>query len=234
MRSGSFLSLTRWLLFVIAAWSSLASARVLNDLTTQIEAIFDPLIPHGGDYPLTQTVKVLTPESQLETLCSHPVLSLTGDYQIPMGHKTVIAQCGKQRKFIQTEVLVTGTWWTVTHPVKPGIVILRQDIQPHHGNLEHLPNNTLYDPLEIIGRIPTHLLVPGRPLTTNQLRKHWAVTYGQKVEVVINGLGFRIRISGKALNNAVKRGPLRIKTSTGRILNATAIADGQVIINANE
>ncbi|KML24099.1 hypothetical protein VL10_09225 [Leclercia adecarboxylata] len=219
-------------LSLIVAWTS--SAYACAELTSRIATVIASDNKNNRDYPITRTVKILTPESQLATLCVNPLISLTGSSQRLTGNRSVIAQCGARRKFIQVIVQAEGTWWTATHNIPPGTPVLRDDIQPHTGSLEHLPADVQLDPLSIIGHVPTREIRPGSPITANQLRKRPVIVYGQKVDVIAQGPGFRIRTSGKAMANATENSPLHVQTLSGRVLTGTADVTGLVIINMNE
>lgn len=175
-------------------------------------------------------IELLTPPSQLATLCAEPELSLSGNLNRLAGVHSIIAQCATQRRFIQIHVDATATRWQATHALRAGQTINPDDIRPQRGSLEHLPGGLILDPKRIIGRVTLRAIHPGENLVESQLRQQWAITVGQKVEMTYRGRGFKISATGKALDNAALNGHFRIKTASGQIVTATAIACGKAAV----
>lgn len=218
-----------WLCFAIMAWSPILQAA--PDLLSQITSAVTSNLKQSADYPIKQTVDILTAEQKLSELCPNPVITLSGNDQRLTGKRSVIAQCGTKRTFIQIAIQAEGTWWSAARAIKPGNMIQHDDIRPHTGSLDRLPADVVLSPQEIIGHVPTRLIIPGKPLTKNQLRKNWIIVSGQKVDVIAKGAGFQIHTSGKAMTNATEHDKLRVQTATGQILTGTATGAGQIVIN---
>ncbi|WP_145931678.1 flagellar basal body P-ring formation chaperone FlgA [Yersinia bercovieri] len=205
-----------------------------NALETQIAALLNSQRGSATDPDVTRTIKILTPPEQLTSLCPNPELSLAGNNTRLTGNKSVIAQCEGQRKFIQIAVYAQGTWWTPSHPLKPGVTIQPEDLESRTGSLARLPEGVVFNKEHIIGLTTTRSINRGQPVLQNQLRQPRVIMTGQEVEMIATGPGFRIRSRGKALDNAALGGTLRIITKTGQIMTGTVTAEGKVNIDLKE
>ncbi len=214
---------------------SVAAAQSTNEpLNRQITALVNAHNESPSDAAISRSIKILTPAEQLTTLCADPELSIAGNNQRLTGNKSVIAQCGNKRKFIQITVQAQGTWWTAARALKPGTVIRTEDITPHTGSLERLPAGLIFSQENIVGQTATRSINKGQPVVESQLRKGWAVVSGQEVDILAAGEGFQIRIKGKALDSAAPGQSARISTKSGQIVTGTVAPDGKVHINLKE
>lgn len=220
---------------VVLTFSGFSSATAGNNrLVDQIILLLNNNINLPAQVRPQLQVKLLTPPAQLATLCPQPALSLSGNLSRLAGTHTLVAQCDAQRRFIQIQVNATGSWWQASHLIRPGEVISEVDIHPQRGSLEHLPAGVIFDPQAIIDRIALRAIHPGENLVASQLRQRWAINAGDKVEVSYQGAGFMIRVTAKALDNAALTQRVRLKTTSGQILSATAIADDKAAVVAGE
>ena len=186
---------------------------------------------HGAEESAPRLrIRLLTPATKLALLCEKPDLRLSGHPVRITGNRSVIARCGRKQHFIQINVSASGRYWIAARLLKPGQTISPGDIQPLSGELDKLPAGLLLDANQIVGRTPTRTLRPGQPLTENQLRQRWLVVANQEVEIVAPGDGFLIHAKGKALNNAARNERVRLQTRSGRVVAATAVAEGRVSI----
>ncbi|WP_230678369.1 MULTISPECIES: flagellar basal body P-ring formation chaperone FlgA [Yersinia] len=203
-------------------------------MTAKITALVSSQNGIPADTSVLQTIKILTPPEQLDSLCPNPELSLAGNNTRLTGKRSVIAQCGNKRKFVQISVQAQGTWWSARHAIKPGVVIQSEDIESRTGSLERLPAGLIFNKEHIIGQTTTRSISPGNPVLQNQLRARWAIMSGQAVEVIATGPGFRIRAKGKALDNAALGESLRITMRSGKIMTGVVSSEGKVDMNLEE
>ncbi|MFM1348215.1 flagellar basal body P-ring formation chaperone FlgA [Yersinia proxima] len=205
-----------------------------NSLTEKITALVNAQSGIAVGAEMNRTIKILTSADQLNSLCPDPELSIAGNNTRLTGNKSVIAQCGNKRKFIQIAVLAQGTWWTARHTIKPGALIQPEDIISRSGSLERLPAGLVFNKDNIIGQTAARSISHGQPIVQNQLRERWAITSGREVEVIASGSGFRIRAKGKAMDNAAVGETLRVTMRSGQIMTGTVSPDGKVNINLKE
>lgn len=201
-----------------------ASANSLEDQLTE-------LVNRGSDKSLTRTVTLLTPEKQLALLCENPVLSLSGNDSRLAGNRSVIAQCGNERKFLQIRIKAEGRWWVASRAIAVGATIGTEDIKQQTGSMDRLPPGILLNSDAIVGRVATRAISAGQPLQTHQLRQAWTILAGEKVDILLEGNGFRIRTQGKAIENAAVNENIRVKTSSGHTLTGKVLSPGKVSVS---
>ncbi|HEN3278334.1 TPA: flagellar basal body P-ring formation protein FlgA [Yersinia enterocolitica] len=221
--------------FYLDIFDATAAPQLKSDpLIDQITAVINSQSEIPANAAVTRTIKILTPAEQLATLCPTPQLSIAGNNTRLTGNKSVIAQCGNKRKFIQVAVKAQGTWWTVRHTIKTGSTIQAEDIHPQTGSLERLPAGLVLNKDNIIGHTAARSISSGQPIVQNQLRERWAIISGQEVEIIATGAGFRIRAKGKAMDNAAAGESLKVTLRSGQIMTGTVASDGTVNINLKE
>ncbi|HEY3590934.1 MAG TPA: flagellar basal body P-ring formation chaperone FlgA [Buttiauxella sp.] len=184
--------------------------------------------------PVLHSVTVLTPLKQLAGLCATPRLSISGNNLRTIGNHSVIAQCGKQKKFIQVNIKAEGTWWTASRALKAGSLIKTEDITQQSGAMVRLPPGVILNKDAIIGQVTTRAINTGQPIAETHLRKRWKILVGQEVDLLATGEGFLIRTWGKALDNAALNETLRVKTKSGQIVTGKVTAEGKVSILIKE
>ncbi len=201
---------------------------------TALENHIAALFNNEQNGPITRRVTILTSPNKLAELCATPRLSISGNDSRLSGNRSVIAQCGKQKKFIQVNIQAEGTWWTASRGLKPGTPIEADDITAQSGTMARLPSGVLLRKDDIVGQITTRAINAGQPIVENHLRKRWKVTAGQEVDLLAAGAGFQIRTRGKALDNAALNETLRVRTASGQLVTGKVTAEGKVDIFIKE
>ncbi|POT54742.1 flagella basal body P-ring formation protein FlgA [Citrobacter amalonaticus] len=197
-----------------------------------LERQITELVNRGLDKNITRTITLLTPEKQRDAICENPVLSLSGNDTRLAGNRSVIAQCGTERKFLQIAIKAEGRWWVANRTLAAGATIEAGDIKQQQGSMDRLPAGTMMNKDDIIGRVTTRAINAGQPVQTSQLRQNWAITAGENVEIQLKGAGFLIRTSGKAVDNAALNENVRIKTSSGQMVTGKVLSAGKVLVSA--
>ncbi|WP_435927749.1 flagellar basal body P-ring formation chaperone FlgA [Dryocola sp. BD613] len=201
---------------------------------TSLESQIAALLNNGQNAAITRSVRILTPPQQLAGLCAAPQLSVSGNDSRITGNRSVIAQCGQQKKFIQVNIQAEGSWWTASRAIKAGSLIQAGDITAQSGTMARLPPGVLLRKDEIVGQVTTRAINTGQPIVASHLRKRWKVSAGQEVDVFAAGEGFQIRTRGKALDNAALDETLRVKTASGQIVSGKVTSAGKVHIFIKE
>jgi len=229
-----FRFIVRAVLIILLIAAGMAEAAE-NDvpLTAAITTLLNNTIHLPPSVKPVLTVKIVTSPAQLTRLCDRPVLSLSGDLSRLAGMHSIIAQCDRRRQFIQVHVDAIGTWWQASRLLRPGEPLRKEDIHPQRGSLEHMPGGLIFDAQQIVGREALRIIHPGENLVESQLRQRRAIRASEKVDITLQGNAFIIRATGKALDNAALKQPLRVQMATGQILPAIATGEGQVLITAN-
>lgn len=214
------------LLYLGSLCSSLAYAG-----TPSLEQQIAELLNHGMDKNITRTVTILTPEKQRKAICAQPKISLSGNDTRLAGNRSVITQCGMERKFLQINIKAEGKWWVATRTLPIGTQIQAADIKQQYGSMDRLPSGLLMDKDEIVGRIATRAINAGQSLQGNQMRKHWVIVAGENVDVLAEGNGFSIKVGGTAMDNAALHQNIRVKTKSGQITTGKVISAGKVSVS---
>jgi flagella basal body P-ring formation protein FlgA len=82
---------------------------------------------------------------------------------------------------------------------------------------------------EILGKVTTRTLLPGRTIPVGALRDAWAVERGATVPMVFNGGGLTITAVGTPLQNAAIGDFIRVRNiETGVIISGTVMGDGSI------
>ncbi len=222
----SALLLCNLLFLVVPAQAQTEQASLEKQITA--------LLNQGQNSAVTRSARILTPAKQLAGLCAAPRLSVSGNDSRIAGNRSVIAQCGNQKKFIQVNIQAEGTWWTASRAIKAGSLMQAEDITAQGGTMARLPSGVIFRKDDIVGQVTTRAINVGQPIVENHLRKRWKVTAGQEVDVLAAGAGFQIRTHGKALDNAALNEMLRVKTNSGQIITGKVTSEGKVSISIKE
>ena len=82
---------------------------------------------------------------------------------------------------------------------------------------------------EILGKVTTRTLWPGRTIQAGALRDAWAVERGATVPMVFAGNGLTITAVGTPLENAAVGDFIRVRNiETGVVVSGTVMEDGSV------
>lgn len=175
-------------------------------------------------------VVLLTPPDKLSSLCAAPRLSLSGNPRLS-GNRTVVAQCGNKKHFLQVRIEAEGSWWVAARELKTGSVLNANDLVQRSGSLANLPSGVVMNPNDFRGAVLTRPLRTGQPLTQNQLRKKWRINRGEEIDIIAHGNGFHIKSRGKALDNAAINETIRVRMKSGQLVTGSVHSDGSVRIN---
>ena len=228
----------RFVVALLLLWNQAAafadSGADVHLLSRQISRLITVNSAFPPEAEVVQSVSILTPPAQLTSLCAAPQLTIVGSNRRLTGTKSIAAQCGERRKFIQVSVSAEGKWWSAARTIKSGKVISDDDIVQHSGSLARLPVDGVLLKSAIIGQTATRAINKGQSIAQSQLRHSWLALAGQQVEILAQGNGFQVRSRGKALNNAAANGPLKVSMGNGKIFSGVLSANGLVTINLQE
>lgn len=151
----------------------------------------------------------------------------------PWGRTTVKVRCAQENGwsiFVPVHIKVAANYLVAARPLAQGQVITDADLGHQTGELSELPNGTLTDPRQAIGRTAAMQIPVGRPMRSDMLRQVLAIQQGQNVKVVSQGAGFQVANEGKALNNAAEGQVAQVRLNNGQIVSGIARGNGQVEI----
>ncbi|BET63029.1 flagellar basal body P-ring biosynthesis protein FlgA [Yersinia pseudotuberculosis] len=208
------------------AQQTLAAHQALEtDLSVQVNQFFQQQYP---DKESQVKVVIKTPQNQWPQ-CDAPEITLPANAR-PWGNISLSVRCDGLRRFIQTQVQVSGRYAVAVRRLAAGEKISAQDIQMKQGRLDTLPPGALLDAHFAQGAVSQRQINAGQPLTRNMLRRLWLVKAGQDVPVLAQGDGFNVNSNGKAMNNGAAQETIRVRMPSGQIVSGTVADDGTIRI----
>ena len=82
---------------------------------------------------------------------------------------------------------------------------------------------------DVLGKVTTRTLLPGRTIPVNALRDAWAVERGATVKLTFSGGGLTITAAGTPLQNAAIGDFIRVRNiESGVVISGTVMDDGSV------
>ncbi|EKN5148866.1 TPA: flagellar basal body P-ring formation chaperone FlgA [Yersinia enterocolitica] len=196
-----------------------------TDLSVQVNQFFQQQYP---DKESQVNVVIKTPQNQWPQ-CDMPEITLPANAR-PWGNISLSVRCDGVRRFIQTQVQVSGHYAVAARQLAAGAKITPQDIEMKKGRLDTLPPGALLEPNFAQGAVSLRQINAGQPLTRNMLRRLWIIKAGQDVQVLAQGEGFNVNSNGKAMNNAAIQDTVRVRMASGQIVSGTVADDGTVRI----
>ncbi len=209
----------------LLASQALAHQAVAADLSAQVNQFFQQQYP---DKDSQVKVVIKTPQSQWPQ-CEMPEITLPPNAR-PWGNISLSVRCDGQRRFIQTQVQVSGRYAVAARQLASGVKITPQDIEMKQGRLDTLPLGALLDPHSAQAAVSLRRINAGQPLTRNMMRRLWVIKAGQDVQVLAQGDGFNVNSNGKAMNNAAIQDNVRVRMPSGQIVSGTVAEDGTILI----
>ena len=215
---------------LLSALLSLASVTATaGDLNAQLNQFFKNRYGENGQGADNLSVVVKTPQNMWPA-CDAPQFSLPGNSRM-WGNISVTANCDQNRRYIQVQVQVSGSYLVATRQVPRGTAIAAGDLRMQQGRLDTLPARTLMKAEDAVGAITLRDINPGQPVTQMMMRQPWRVKAGQMVTVTASGDGFNISSEGKAMNNATALQSVRVRMSSGQIVMGKVDSDGNILIS---
>lgn len=217
----------RALLALLLTTISLSAAA--GDLNAQLNQFFKNRYGESAQSARDLTVAIKTPPAMWPA-CDTPQFSLPGNSRT-WGNISVAANCGQNRRYIQVQVQVSGSYLVAARPVSRGSAIATGDLRMMQGRLDTLPARALLTSEQAVDAIALRDLVPGQPVTAMMIRQPWRVKAGQTVTVTASGDGFSISNEGRAMNNATVAQAVRVRMNSGQIVSGKVGADGNILIS---
>ncbi|MFN0162092.1 MAG: flagellar basal body P-ring formation chaperone FlgA [Burkholderiales bacterium] len=126
--------------------------------------------------------------------------------------------------YLPVEIRVFGRALVAQRPVGQGQVITQEDFRLEEIELSREAPGALNDPRALEGRSVSRAVAPGQTVRAEMLRAAPAVAAGDIVRLVVNGQGFSVSASGRALGPAGEGESVRVQTDSGRVVQGTARA----------
>jgi flagella basal body P-ring formation protein FlgA len=126
--------------------------------------------------------------------------------------------------YLPVEVRVYAHALVATRQIAYGATVSPEDAKVEEVELTRESGTAVADFSLLDGRTATRMLAPGQVLRAEYFRAPPAVGAGDTVRLVLNGSGFMITASGRALGAAADGQPVRVQTDSGRVVQGIARA----------
>lgn len=130
--------------------------------------------------------------------------------------------------YISFQVGLSGPALVSRRDLPPRSRISATDLALQDIDYAHPPSAYLRDTRLAIGALTNQRIPAGQPVLSSALVSPPVINAGQRVRLVVEGVGFAISHEGHALNSAAAGAPVRVKIRNGRIVQGIAQADGNV------
>ncbi|MBO0636929.1 MULTISPECIES: flagellar basal body P-ring formation chaperone FlgA [Pantoea] len=215
----------RYLTLLTSLLVAIALPVSAGDLNAQLNQFFKARDAQHAD---GMVVVVRTPQEQWP-VCEAPQFTLPGNSRL-WGNMSVAANCGENRRYIQVQVQVTGSYLVANRLLSQGSSVSESDFTLQTGRLDTLPARALLNADSVADAVVLRDIQPGQPINPSTLRQPWRVKAGQNVMVIASGDGFDASGEGKALNNAARSQSVRVRMGNGQIVSGKVREDGNILI----
>lgn len=132
--------------------------------------------------------------------------------------------------FLPITVHAFGPAWVVQGNIPAGKTLSAEDAIPAEVDWAEDSAPVFANAQDFIGMVAARPLTSGQALRQNMVRPPALFTAGSPVQVLVNGGGFSISASGKAMNAAGEGQQVRVRMDNGRLVSGTVNANGVVLI----
>ncbi|AOV97364.1 flagella basal body P-ring formation protein FlgA [Edwardsiella hoshinae] len=194
-------------------------------LPAAIQAYFQQQFP-GDAYQVRVT---LLSEAEQWPHCLQPQISQLASPR-RWGRLSVLVQCPEARRYLQTEVQVTGRYPVTVKALNRGQNLSATQFRLTRGRLDTLPPGTILDLSRLEGATTLRSIGAGQPITAGMVRRTWVIRAGQQVQILAQGDGFNVSSEGRAMNNAALADVVRARTASGQVISGKASGPGTLTV----
>lgn len=130
--------------------------------------------------------------------------------------------------FLPITVKAFGPAWVLVGNVAAGAVLTQQDAMQADVDWASDASAVLANVQGWVGKVAARPLVAGQALRQSMVRAPELFKAGASVRVLVQGPGFSVISSGRALNPGAAGANVRIRMTNGRIIGGTVQEDGTV------
>ncbi|BBI01267.1 flagellar biosynthesis, assembly of basal-body periplasmic P ring [Buchnera aphidicola (Nipponaphis monzeni)] len=197
--------------------------------TSLFDNIFQYLKERNINYSHNMHLIVYT-QAKKWNLCEKPKILILNNSNKNWGLMELLIDCHVLHRYLKVELQLIGKYITVTKTIPKNTLLSINHLRFKMGRLDLLPKNTCVKMSDILNKVTLKEIKPNEPITFNLIKSVWLINYNTIVPIIINGEGFQIESTGKALNNAQSGQKVRILIYN-KILIGESDVDGKVIIN---
>jgi len=210
-----------------AAWSSSALALDEAALRRYVEAQI-------GDPPGRVEVDVGTLDFQRRAACARMEPFLPPGARL-WGRTSIGVRCvegASWSTYVPVVVRIYGPALVAARGLGAGQALQPEDLKLDEVELTRYPPGLLTDPADAENRVLLRTLNAGEPIRVAHLRGRQVIASGALVTLSYSGPGFTVSVEGRALSAASAGQPVRVQTTSGKILTGIAREDGVVEIRS--
>lgn len=185
-------------------------------------------------YPgLEAAAQVTSPDPRLRLpACAEPRFSLPPG-SAPWGSGSLGMRCDTPHVwslYTPYKISLRGPALVSIRSVAARQALLPQDVERRQIDYQAMPEVYLQDIEALSGSLLSVPVSPGSAIRHDMLRRPPLIKAGQRVQMHVEGPGFRVSQVGIAQQSGAIGASIRLKTLTGRIVQGTVAADGSVDI----
>ncbi|MGL4807163.1 MAG: flagellar basal body P-ring formation chaperone FlgA [Giesbergeria sp.] len=130
--------------------------------------------------------------------------------------------------FLPVTVKAFGPAWVLAGNVASGAVLTAADAVQAEVDWAAFPSPVLADPSLWVGQVATQPLQAGQALRQAMVKAPQLFAFGAQVRVLAQGPGFAITAAGQALSGGAAGQTVRVRMTTGRIIQGIVLSDGTI------
>lgn len=132
--------------------------------------------------------------------------------------------------FMPVTVKAWGPAWVLTHNVGLGETLRLEDALQSEVDWAAETSPVVVLPEDWVGQTAARVLVAGQALRQSMVRPGQLFKSGATVKVLVNGGGFVVTSSGKAMTGGGPGQEVRVRMDNGRFVTGTVNAQGDVVV----
>ena len=132
--------------------------------------------------------------------------------------------------FLPITVRAYGQAWVAQGNIPAGKTLSAEDAAPAEVDWAEDSAPVFANAQDFIGMVTVRQLASGQALRQNMVRPPSLFSAGSPVQVMVNGGGFSVSSSGKAMAAAGEGQQVRVRMDNGRLVTGTVNANGVVYV----
>ena len=132
--------------------------------------------------------------------------------------------------FLPITVRAYGQAWVAQGNIPAGKTLSAEDAAPAEVDWAEDSAPVIANAQDFIGMVTVRQLASGQALRQNMVRPPTLFSAGSPVQVMVNGGGFSVSSSGKAMAAAGEGQQVRVRMDNGRLVTGTVNANGVVYV----
>lgn len=132
--------------------------------------------------------------------------------------------------FLPITVRAYGPAWVAQGNIPMGTTLSAADVASSEVDWAEDNAPVFANAQDFIGMVTTRALASGQALRQNMVRSPALFSAGAPVQVIVDGGGFSVTASGKAMTAAGQGQQVRVRMDNGRLVTGTVNAQGVVLV----